>query len=129
MAYAKVKCYHCGKIHPQNACRRVAVSTLARYGSDAISGRSVAGAFLGDTRAQKQNSNWLFGVNKRKYTGQKEVFVGPCCNDNGSRRSQGWIARKWRLLKSIVRLLWVLTTRLGFLAIVIYVLYLIQTGG
>ena len=109
MSYAKVKCYHCGKIHPQNVCRRVAVSTLARYGSDAISGRSVAGAFLGDTRAKRQNSNWLLGVNKRKYTGQKEVFVGPCCNDNGTARSQSWIARKWRLLKSIIRLLWVLT--------------------
>ena len=126
MSYAKVTCYHCGKKHPQNVCRRVAVSTLARYGSDAISGRSIAGAFLGDPRAKRQNSNWLLGVNKRKYTGQKEVFVGPCCNNNGTRRSQSWIARKWRLLKAITRLLWILSTRLLIISIVVFFFAAIQ---
>ena len=81
MSYAKRTCVKCGYRDIQPNMKQITETYTSGHSQKAISGRSIAGAFLGDTRAKRQNADWLTGTTKRKYTRNRKVWV--CKNGCG----------------------------------------------
>ena len=128
MSYTKRQCYHCGYRDIQPNMRKVTITVDSGTSQKTMSKGSLVGSFLGDERSGKQNADSIFGVSKRKYKRNKEVYICGNCNDNGSRRGQGKIARTWRLIKSLTKLTWIIAKSAFYLAIVAFIFLAIQGG-
>mgnify|MGYP005987481539 CR=1 FL=1 len=103
MSYTKRTCTQCGYRDIQPNMKQISENYTSGYSQKAISGRSIAGAFLGDPRAQRQNGDWLFGNTKRKYTRNRKVWVckngcGVATNESSSGSSFGFIKSTFKFI-------------------------------
>ena len=126
MSYTKRTCVHCGFRDIQPNMRQASIQYNSGTSEKKISKGSLVGAFLGDKRSAYQVQDSMFGVSKRQYKRNKEVWICRNCNDNGSRRSNSKIARSWRLFKSLVRLTWIILTRGAIIAAVAFFFLALQ---
>ena len=127
MAYAKKTCAKCGYQDIQPRMKQTEIEYTSGTSQKAMSTGSLVGAFLDDKSSQKQNKDSIFGTTKRKYKRTKTVWV--CGNSVGcGKPAFGKVGGFFRTLKSIIRLIWIIVSRLGLLAFILYFLFLVFGG-
>lgn len=82
MAYAKKTCNICGYIdiqpHMVRKAKRVQIATSIK----GLTGRDIAGMFLGSKESVKSVRNWLYSPNKRIYSRKRMVWMCEECADS-----------------------------------------------